>query len=178
MWAQALPQYWKHPWLGYGFTTGGTTLEEPQRGGISAVSQRSPSQGSLTLHNGYLQALLDSGAIGAALYTLMIISALVCFLRYDRHRRYGAEFYCLLFLAVANLGETVIFGAGVLHGVWYWYLTVLALALPSLASAGASARALAGPARAVPVGQSAGSPVAMKSPAVRFPLVASPKGSS
>jgi len=133
MWTQALEQYWLHPWLGYGFTAGGQVLQEGDRKGLSTAFHQGPSHGSLTLHNGYVQALLDSGAIGGALYLAVIVSALAAFLWYDRYKEYGGEFYCLLFLAVANLGETVIFGAGVLHGVWYWYLTVLALSLPRLA---------------------------------------------
>jgi len=133
MWAQALQRYWEHPWLGYGFTAGGVVLDESGWRGAGGVSSNSPSQGAITLHNGYVQALLDSGGIGAALYVAVIFSALLCFLRYDGEKQYAAEFYCLLFLAIANLGETVIFGAAVLHGVWFWYVTVLALTLPSLA---------------------------------------------
>jgi O-antigen ligase len=134
MWAQALQRYWEHPWLGYGFTAGGVVLDETGWRGAGGVSSNSPSQGAITLHNGYVQALLDSGGIGAALYVAVILSALLCFLWYDGAKQYAAEFYCLLFLAIANLGETVIFGAAVLHGVWFWYVTVLALTLPSLAS--------------------------------------------
>jgi O-antigen ligase len=133
IWTQALQQYWEAPWLGHGFTAGGLTLDRESRG-LSAVasSLQAPLQGSVTLHNGYVQALLDSGGIGALLYVAIIVSALFCYGRYDRDRQFAAEFYCLLFLAIANLGETVIFGAGVLHGVWFWYVTVLALTLPSL----------------------------------------------
>ncbi|SPP62992.1 O-antigen ligase family protein [Nitrospira lenta] len=134
MWTQALERYWEHPWLGYGFTAGGVVLSESGWRGTGSASSNSPSQGAVTLHNGYVQALLDSGGIGAALYVAVIVSALLCFLRYDGAKQYAAEFYCLLFLAIANLGETVIFGAAVLHGVWFWYVTVLALTLPSLAS--------------------------------------------
>jgi O-antigen ligase len=133
MWAQALQRYWEHPWLGYGFTAGGVVLDESSWRGTGGASSNSLSQGAITLHNGYVQALLDSGGIGGALYVAVILSALLCFLRYDGAKQYAAEFYSLVFLAVANLGETVIFGAGVLHGVWFWYVTVLALTLPSLA---------------------------------------------
>ena len=179
MWKQALQQYWKHPWLGYGFTAGGMTLEERDRRGSSVVTLGSPSQGSLTLHNGYVQALLDSGGIGAALYAGVIISALICFVIYDRNRQYGGEFYCLLFLAIANLGETVIFGAGVLHGVWYWYLTVLALSLPSLVSPGAIRKPLGS---VVQSAQQAGKPAGyfeIPLPAARrFSIVAPRKGLS
>ena len=133
IWTQALQQYWEAPWVGHGFTAGGLTLDRESHG-LSAVasSLQAPLQGSVTLHNGYVQALLDSGGIGALLYAALIMIALVCYVRHDRERRYAAEFYCLLFLAIANLGETVIFGAAVLHGVWFWYVTVLALTLPSL----------------------------------------------
>lgn len=138
MWAHALQRYWEHPWLGYGFTAGGMVLNESGWRGAGGASSNSPSQGAVTLHNGYVQALLDSGGIGVALYVAVILSAALCFLRYDGAKQYAAEFYCLLFLAIANLGETVIFGAGVLHGVWFWYVTVLALTLPSLASQASS----------------------------------------
>lgn len=138
MWTQALQQYWIHPWLGYGFTAGGMVLDEDNRKGTVVASSQSASQGSITLHNGYVQALLDSGAVGAALYVGVIVSALMCFLLYDRGKQYPAEFYCLLFLAIANFGETVIFGVGVLHGVWFWYVTVLALTFPSIALRGPS----------------------------------------
>lgn len=132
IWTQALQRYGEHPWLGVGFTAGGMVLDEGiRRGTVVEASPQSPSRGSVTLHNGYLQALLDSGGVGAALYVAVIISALACFLLYDQGKQYAAEFYCLLFLAVANLGETVIFGAAVLHGVWFWYLSVLALTISS-----------------------------------------------
>jgi O-antigen ligase len=133
MWTQALQQYWESPWLGHGFTAGGMTLDRESRG-LSAIasSPHTPLQGSVTLHNGYVQALLDSGGVGALLYVAVIFSALMCFVRHDRNRQYAAEFYCLLFLAIANFGETLIFGAAVLHGVWFWYVTVLGLTLPSL----------------------------------------------
>lgn len=141
IWEQALQQYWKAPWLGHGFTAGGIALDRESQG-LSALasSPQAAMQGSVTLHNGYVQALLDSGGIGALLYMAIIVSALLCFLRYDRARHYAAEFYCLLFLAIANLGETVIFGAAVFHGVWFWYLTVLALTLPWLARGGKEER--------------------------------------
>jgi O-antigen ligase len=132
IWTQALQRYWERPWLGYGFTAGGMVLDEGGRSGsVVSAPPQSPSQGAATLHNGYLQALLDSGGIGASVYVLVIVSALACFLFHDRRKQYAAEFYCLLFLAVANLGETVIFGAAVLHGVWFWYLCVLALTISS-----------------------------------------------
>jgi hypothetical protein len=134
MWAQALHRYWERPWLGHGFTSGGLVLEEGTLRRTGVASSQLSSQGAVTLHNGYVQALLDSGGIGAVLYVGVIAVALGCFLRYDRAKQYAAEFYCLLFLAIANFGETVIFGAAVLHGVWFWYLTVLALTLPSLSS--------------------------------------------
>jgi len=133
IWTQALQRYGEHPWLGFGFTAGGMALDDRSRSGVLVgASPQSPSRGAVTLHNGYLQALLDSGGVGAALYVAVIISALGCFLLYDRHKQYAAEFYCLIFLAIANLGETVIFGAAVLHGVWFWYLSVLALTIPSM----------------------------------------------
>ena len=132
IWTEALNRYREHPWLGFGFTAGGVAAGERNRPGAVSLSSQFITQGSVTLHNGYLQALLDSGAIGGGLYVSVIGLSLVSLLLYDKAKRHAPEFYSLLFLAFANLGETVIFGAGVLHGVWYWYVTVLALTLPSL----------------------------------------------
>ena len=129
LWAQGLQRYWEHPWLGNGFTVGGTVFNERSWSGMGG---KSPTQSAATLHSGYVQALLDSGGIGAALYVAVIISALLCFLRYDRGKQYAAEFYSLLFLAIANFSETIIFGVAVLHQVWFWYVTVLAFTLPSI----------------------------------------------
>lgn len=174
IWTQALQQYWEAPWLGHGFTAGGLTLDRESRGLSTVVSSfQAPLQGSVTLHNGYVQALLDSGGIGALLYVAIIASALFCYVRYDRERQYAAEFYCLLFLAIANLGETVIFGAGVLHGVWFWYVTVLALTLPSLM--GKRTEPCAGCVADDGQDQQDGlrPPDAMPAPARRYPIVQS-----
>ncbi len=177
MWTQALQRYWEHPWLGYGFTAGGAALDEEGRKGAVVLSVKSPSQGAVTLHNGYVQALLDSGAIGAAMYIGVIVSGLVCFLRYDRGKRYAAEFYCLLFLAIANFGETIIFGAAVLHGVWFWYLSVLALALASTPRSALPGEQQAGDSRIDADIRESGSPLSAYPSAVRrFPLVQSREG--
>jgi len=133
LWAEGLQRFWEHPWLGNGFTAGGTVFTERSWRGMGGELSKSQTERAATLHSGYVQALLDSGGIGAALYMAVIISALLCFLRYDGGKQYAAEFYCLLFLAIANLSETIISGAAVLHQVWFWYVTVLAFSLPSLA---------------------------------------------
>jgi O-antigen ligase len=171
IWAQALERYKEHPWLGYGFTTGGQVLNEEGKRRTAVASRQSQTQGSITLHNGYVQALLDSGIVGGVLYAGVIAFALACFMRYDKVVEFGAEFYSLLFLAVSNFGETVIFGAGVLHGVWFWYVTVLASTLPSIASGASQGRAAT--IQAVS-GETARAP-ALPSRR-RFSLVASPKG--
>jgi hypothetical protein len=97
------------------------------------------------MHSGFFQSLLDSGAIGTLLYISIIIGAVVAMIRYDRLRAYPSVFFTVVFLAVANFGETVIFTAGTFPSVYFWYLAVFAFALryqpaPAKSLAGATSK--------------------------------------
>jgi len=82
-----------------------------------------------TLHNGFLQSLLDSGFLGASLYLTIIWFVIWVLLKQDTARQYGAELYVLIFMTLSNFGETVIFSAAMYPGVLYWYVAVFALSL-------------------------------------------------
>ena len=135
LWELALRRYLDSPVLGYGFTTGSDALLSDLDGqlstafGVSGFTQHQ----SFSLHSGYIQALLDSGAIGACLYVAILGTALWRLVRYDHERHYGAEMYCLVFFALSNIADTIIFGAAVFYEVFYWYLSVLALSGVGLA---------------------------------------------
>ena len=47
----------------------------------------------------------------------------------DRQRKYGAEMFSLVFLAVSNMGESVIFTAATFPSIFFWYTAILALSL-------------------------------------------------
>jgi O-antigen ligase len=128
IWTKAMEKFRERPYLGFGFTTGGDAYEDKMALQTRALALSDSGHARLfTLHNGYVQALTDSGALGAGLYVAAMAAALWSLLKWDRRRRYGAEFYGLGFLAVANIGETIIFSAAVSYAVFYWYLVVLAL---------------------------------------------------
>ncbi len=48
----------------------------------------------------------------------------------QRDRHVGAPILaCLLFLAIANVGESLIFAGATPHSVFYWYLAILSARL-------------------------------------------------
>jgi len=127
VWAEALKRVAERPWLGYGFGAGGLGMTTDNTMRLS-----SPGQGSAsvpTLHNGYVQSLVDSGILGTALYTLIILFAIWRMVWRDRRREFGAEFFALTFLAVSNMGESVIFAAATFPSIFFWYAAILALSL-------------------------------------------------
>jgi exopolysaccharide production protein ExoQ len=131
LWELALKKYQDSPFLGYGFTTGSDALASDMGDTLSTafgVADRS-QQKAFSLHSGYIQSFLDSGAIGASLYLSILGLALWRLLWYDQERRHGAEMYCLLFFSISNLTDTIIFGAAVFYEVFYWYLSVVALSV-------------------------------------------------
>jgi len=133
LWELALKKFWESPILGYGFTTGSDALTSSMSQTLStAFGVTGNSQHPFSLHSGYVQALLDSGTLGACLYLGVIGSALWRVFRYDYDRQYGAEMYCLVFFTLSNVTDTIIFGAAVSYEVFYWYVSVAALSLVRL----------------------------------------------
>lgn len=139
LWDLAFKRYWDSPLLGYGFTTGSDALTKEDMGdalsnAFGVTDQK--RQQSFSLHSGYVQALLDSGALGAGLYLAILFTALWSLVRNDTQRVYGAELYCLVFFTISNITDTIIFGAAVFYEVFYWYVIVLALHIRNLREQG------------------------------------------
>jgi O-antigen ligase len=134
LWDLALKKYQGSPFFGYGFTTGSDALVADMSDTLNTafgVSDRS-QQKTFSLHSGYLQALLDSGAIGVTLYVAILISAIWGMWKYGAEYLHGAEMYSLIFFSVSNVTDTIIFGAAVFYEVYFWYLPVLAMSLGGL----------------------------------------------
>jgi O-antigen ligase len=134
LWNVAFTKFWNKPILGYGFVVGGADAfaNEAQGTETTEAPGKNAKYGKSfipTLHNGFLQALLDSGMVGAFLYIAIIGWALWALLKHDTARQYGAELYALIFLTLSNFGETVVFSAGEYPGVFYWYVAVFAMSL-------------------------------------------------
>jgi len=135
LWNLAFEKYQDSPFLGYGFTTGSDALASDMGDMLSTafgVSDRS-QQKTFSLHSGYIQALLDSGAIGASLYMFILGLAIWRLFKYDQKRLHGAEMYSLVFFGISNFTDTIIFGAAVFYEVFYWYLSALGISLGGLA---------------------------------------------
>jgi O-antigen ligase len=134
VWNVALTKFWDRPILGYGFVIGGADAFTNEAQGTETTEAPGTNikygkSFTPTLHNGFLQALLDSGTVGAFLYITIIGWALWALLRHDTARRYGAELYALIFLTLSNFGETVVFSAAEYPGVFYWYVAIFAMSL-------------------------------------------------
>lgn len=131
LWERAIEAFEAQPYLGYGFTAGATGLEVETGGGTFGGPEglSSRAMGRTTMHSGYVQSLLDSGVIGTIFYLAVIVLSIRSLYRYDRERRFPAEFAALVFLAVANMSEAAIYSASVFSSAFFWILAVFALSL-------------------------------------------------
>ena len=125
IWAFALKRSLDRPLLGYGFTTGDHAFV---RDASDSSAKFLLDTARYTLHNGYIQALLDSGIFGALLYVVVVLKALVGFYK-SQSKFMSAPFFALLFLAIANLGESVMFSAATFSSLLAWYLVVFGLSI-------------------------------------------------
>lgn len=127
LWKRGWAAFLEQPLLGYGFTTGASGLSD------SAVKD-SRELGRTTLHNGYMQALLDSGLLGFMCYITFISLALWKIYHNDPGRHFPIEFFSLHFLVLANLNESMIYSASVFHNIIFWAFAIFALSLSSVSS--------------------------------------------
>jgi O-antigen ligase len=126
LWQSAFDGWSQKPLLGYGFTLGGAGLNfgEPlsPNANPTEISRR-------TLHNGYVQSLLDSGLVGLLFYVTTILIAISRICRYDRARQFPEVLYVLLFLSISNGGESVIYSGSVFQSLCFWIFATFAMSL-------------------------------------------------
>jgi len=126
VWAEAMTRLGERPWFGYGFGAGGIGAVVD----FGAVASSTPAWSTVpTLHDGYVQSLMDSGMVGTALYGLVIGMAVFRMMVRDKRKKHGAECFALVFLAVGNVGESVIFTASTFPSILFWYVAILAFSL-------------------------------------------------
>jgi O-antigen ligase len=135
LWEASLQRFMDQPLLGYGFMYGSDALLEDMAtlaaSGDASVRVFLNSE-KFTLHSGYIQALLDSGALGALLYFFIVFAAVISIVRKDKYRQFGAVLYTLVFSMVFNLAETYIKGSGSFSSVFYWYSAIFSFGLPAM----------------------------------------------
>ncbi len=131
VWKYAFKYFLNRPLLGYGFTTGDDSFRVSQPD-VSAnrdiVKGSVMSQKRFTLHNGYVQAFLDSGLIGGFLYLGILLKTIVNVMRV-KNPLFAPALYVLIFVLVANMGESVIFSAATVTSLFAWYFVVFGLSL-------------------------------------------------
>ena len=112
--------------FGYGFTLGGLGLTN-----LQAVSgDDDPTQYSrMTLHNGYVQSIMDAGLVGFFFYLMTIFVSIRCILRFDKDRQFPEALYVLVFLSIANGGESVVYSGSVFQSLCFWVFAVFAMHL-------------------------------------------------
>lgn len=131
IWQEAYEGWRASPWLGHGFTLGATGLpgHDPLPTKLNVADTDPMELSRRTLHNGYIQSLLDAGLIGTSMYLSSMAIALRRLLKFDRDRRHPCALYAIVFLATANGGESVIYSGSVFPSLCFWACAVFALGL-------------------------------------------------
>jgi O-antigen ligase len=128
LWEQALDSFSKSPFIGYGSTMGSYALRDDSRDALFGDDSREGrSLGHETLHNGYLQTILDLGVLGSFFYITIFVTALQRVYRRDKLRMHGAVMYGVLFMAIGNMGESIVYSASVSHSIVFWCVVIFAL---------------------------------------------------
>lgn len=125
IWAIAYESALKKPMLGYGYTVGADGVSVLATRGLDSRDYRDRA----TLHSGYVQSLLDSGAIGTFFYLGIIFIALYKLYFYDKSRKYMATFYVVNYFSIANFGESLIYSVSSYDGIVFWLFVVHALSI-------------------------------------------------
>jgi len=126
LWQAAYRGWSQRPMFGYGFTLGGLGLMNLQ----SVSADDDPTQYSrMTLHNGYVQSVMDAGLVGFFFYLITICMAIRCVLHFDPERRFPEALYVLMFLSIANGGESVVYSGSVFQSLCFWVFAVFAMRL-------------------------------------------------
>lgn len=130
LWEQGIQAFYRSPYFGYGYTAGASGLKSSahKNGGENEEDiDANRGIGKTTLHSGYLQSLLDSGAIGTLFYIAIIAVSLINILRRQDSPHNRAAFYGLMFLTVSNATQNVIYSASVYDSVMFFGLAIFAM---------------------------------------------------
>ncbi len=127
IWEEAFEKFQERPLLGYGLSATGASFMSSRTLSSSEMARYSAS--AVTMHNGYIQAFLDSGILGGVLYAIIIFMALFRLLRLDIRRQFAAETFLVVFLVVSNLGESVIYTTGMFPSTLFWLLAVFSFGI-------------------------------------------------
>ena len=131
LWRAAIPAFRASPVIGHGYTTGTDAIIDVAKRQDSKyldyLSSLKARRG--TMHNGYVQSLVDSGLFGLLVYLGLLLGALHRLVQRDGDRLYPAFFFVMVYGILANLGKNFIYSASVADSVLFWAVAVFALSL-------------------------------------------------
>ncbi len=124
IWQEALARIKERPFFGYGLAASDDAFKK--RGEIT-VGGSEPANRA-TMHNGYVQSLLDSGLIGLTLYLLVNVKALYnLFVYYNKEL--ASALYAAVFVDVANVGQSLLFTAASYVCLLGWFYILAGLSI-------------------------------------------------
>lgn len=131
IWSDAISVLPEHLLLGFGFTLGTTSIAGGPGQLVTVGKNRQYLDfGSQSkLHSGYIQALLDSGLLGALVYFAIIVVAAWRLYATELGASYPFLCFTFFFCVTANLAETMIQSASVFRSVVGWIAISMALGL-------------------------------------------------
>jgi O-antigen ligase len=135
LWERGIQALTIRPLLGFGFTVGSEGLQLQHSGSDKLTAtqiESSRAVARVSLHNGYIQSLLDSGMLGTFFYLSIFIVSLFRLIRSPERQERAVEIFLLLFFSIANLGESLVYSAAVFHSAIFWFLATRALSLQVL----------------------------------------------
>ncbi len=159
LWQKAWTGFLENPVLGYGLTLGAEGLSADSHGAAIYHEAKDREISRTSMHNGYLQSLLDSGLVGTFFYLSVIALAVQGFILYDSARQFPSECYVLVFMVIANISESVVYAASAYHSVLFWIVAVAGLSLRKASVGGATQFSSTWPGMPIDVGE-AGVPAA------------------
>lgn len=130
LWENAMEAFSERPFIGYGSTLGSYALEygsDNTNASFSHEKREGRSLSTETMHNGYFQTMLDLGLFGTFFYVMIFVTAIRRIYLRDKLRKYGAVSYAVVFMAIANMGESIVYSAAVSHSIVFWIAVVFAL---------------------------------------------------
>jgi O-antigen ligase len=133
IWKQAIKGFLDNPFFGYGLTAGSEGLFD-YRSSLFRKSSEARQISRQTLHNGYVQSLMDTGLIGTLFYLLIMSVSLYRIIKFKSKMQKPVEFFLITFLMIANIGESVIYAASVFHSILFWGAAISAMSLSGKAS--------------------------------------------
>jgi O-antigen ligase len=129
IWESAFERFNERPIFGNGLCAGDDAFKvESSINSSKFLGRGSPTEIRSTLHNGFIQVLLDAGVVGFVFYCLTLAKSFYNLI-VNRKKEYAAPLYAVTFSIIANMGQSFIFGAGTFLGIITWYYITFGLSI-------------------------------------------------